>query len=103
MRLPSERIAQAVQAGRPKNLPAYTGMEPCATLGLDFYCFEQKKIERTHRTAIENSCLSCPLMDECLNWAIYQEQYYYWAGTTAKERANIRRKYNIYAQRIDVA
>lgn len=104
MRLPSERIAQAVAAGRPENLPAYTGTEPCATLGLDFFCYEHTKLEKMHKRAIEDACTSCPLFNECLNWAVYNEQHYYWAGTTAKERANIRRKHNIYARKIyDVA
>ena len=104
VRLPSERIAQAVAAGRPTNLPAYTGTEPCATLGLDYYCYETTRITNMHKKAIEEACASCPLLDACLNWAIYNEQHYYWAGTTFKERAKIRSKYRIYARKIyDVA
>lgn len=104
MRLPSERIARAVAAGRPTTLPAYTGMEPCATLGLDWFCYETNMITAEHKRGIESACKSCPLMDECLNWAVYNEQHYYWAGTTARERAAIRRKHNIYARKIyDVA
>lgn len=104
MRLPSERIAQAVAAGRPNNLPAYTGTEPCATLGLEYFCYEQSQLENIHRKTIKEACMSCPMLDECLNWAIYNEQHYYWAATTAKERAAIRRKHNIYARKIyDVA
>lgn len=104
MRLPSERIAQAVAAGRPTNLPAYTGTEPCATLGLDYFCYETNMITTQHKRAIEQSCLACPMMDACLNWAIYSEQHYYWAATTAKERAVIRRRHNIFARKIyDVA
>jgi hypothetical protein len=93
-----------VAAGRPTRLPAYTGMEPCATLGLDFYCYETNKIDRLHEETIKKACLGCPLFDECLNWAIYNEQHYYWAATTSAERAKIRRRHNIWARKIyDIA
>lgn len=91
-------------AGRPTTLPAYTGTEPCATLGIEYFCYENAQIERLHKKTIQEACASCPMLDACLNWAIYNEQHYYWAGTGPKERAAIRSRYGIHARKIyDVA
>lgn len=38
------------------------------------------------------ACDRCPVKWYCREWAIAYEHYGFWAGTTAKERARIRRK-----------
>ena len=37
-------------------------------------------------------CGRCPVVQECLSWAIRREEFGVWGGTTARERAAIRRE-----------
>ena len=37
-------------------------------------------------------CASCPVREKCLEWAIKREEFGVWGGTTARERAAIRRE-----------
>ena len=37
-------------------------------------------------------CARCPLRMKCLEWAIAREEFGVWGGTTARERAAIRRE-----------
>jgi len=37
-------------------------------------------------------CATCPLRPKCLEWAIAREEFGVWGGTTARERAAIRRE-----------
>ena len=36
-------------------------------------------------------CARCPVVDECLAWALEHEDYGVFGGTTADERAELRR------------
>jgi WhiB family redox-sensing transcriptional regulator len=42
-------------------------------------------------TIQERVCASCPIVDNCLNWAVEHEWSGYWGGTGGKERTRIRR------------
>lgn len=37
-------------------------------------------------------CAGCPVRPRCLEWAILREEFGVWGGTTARERAAIRRE-----------
>jgi len=37
-------------------------------------------------------CAQCDLRMKCLDWAIAREEFGVWGGTTARERAAIRRE-----------
>lgn len=37
-------------------------------------------------------CANCEVRDRCLEWAIKREEFGVWGGTTARERAAIRRQ-----------
>jgi WhiB family redox-sensing transcriptional regulator len=44
-----------------------------------------------HRRAI-SICQSCPVQEECLTWALDNHEFYgIWGGTTARQRADMRR------------
>jgi WhiB family redox-sensing transcriptional regulator len=44
-----------------------------------------------HRRAI-SICQSCPVQAECLTWALDNHEFYgIWGGTTARQRADMRR------------
>ena len=40
-------------------------------------------------------CNTCPVMAECLEWALHHERYGIWGGTTPKDRREMRVKRNI--------
>ena len=46
-------------------------------------------------------CLQCPVNQQCLDYALKYEGYGYWAGTTAKERREIRQAKGIVINRSD--
>jgi len=57
----------------------------------DFYSHEEE--DRTPiPDRIRGLCESCPVNEACLEYAIKNENYGFWAGTTARERKNIRRE-----------
>lgn len=37
-------------------------------------------------------CAECPVREICLEWAIRREEFGVWGGTTARERAAMRRE-----------
>ena len=37
-------------------------------------------------------CAACPVREKCLEWAIKREEFGVWGGTTARERASLRRE-----------
>ena len=40
----------------------------------------------------KSHCAVCPVRPECLEWAISREEFGVWGGTTARERAALRRE-----------
>lgn len=43
-------------------------------------------------------CSRCPVREECLEWAVAHEEYGFWGGTTARERARMRSRRGISLQ-----
>lgn len=37
-------------------------------------------------------CAVCPVRQKCLEWAVTREEFGVWGGTTARERAALRRE-----------
>lgn len=93
MRLPGKRLTRKVTAGYSIGYPAFTGAEPCSIIGPDPYFEPQLTPEQEH--TLREGCDACPLVQQCFDWAVYHEAYHYWAGTTAAQRREIRRKHNI--------
>ena len=40
-------------------------------------------------------CNGCPLVSECADYAIHNEQHGFWGGLSPSDRANIRKRRNI--------
>ena len=95
MRFPSERIALAIEAGLPHRGPAFTGSEPCVTIGYEFYEESDHNPTRRMQAMYREVCNNCPMVLYFFTWAIHREKHLYWAGLTSKERASVRRIYNI--------
>ena len=93
MRFQSERFLEGmVEPGTGKEYPAFTGTEPCSTIGNDFFCDD---MEHQYDEILFAACNKCPLIKECFNWALHNEPYFYWGASTAADRKKLRKKYNI--------
>ena len=97
MRLQSERfLAQLVESGTPK-YPAFTGKEACASVGSEMFCTDEKDF--SHYEVPRGICMQCPLLKECFNWALHNEDFHYWGASSAHDRKEIRRLYRIERKR----
>lgn len=97
MRLQSERfLVQLVEPGTPK-YPAYTGKEACASVGSEMFCTDEKDF--SHYEVLRGICMQCPLLKDCFNWALHNEDFHYWGGSSANDRKQIRHIYRIERKR----
>ncbi|MHB8513255.1 MAG: WhiB family transcriptional regulator [Actinomycetota bacterium] len=65
-------------------------LDNAACEGLDpelFYAEGGQAIARA-----KSVCANCEARQRCLEWAIKREEFGVWGGTTARERASIRRQ-----------
>lgn len=85
--------------------PNYTGYEPCSQLGLEFFYYEEREVQPGKSKkgkstyididAAKRACSMCPMIQECLTWALHRERYGIWAGTTERERIAMRTRLGI--------
>lgn len=73
-------------------------------LGTDTELFYKQEMARgipVSERAI-SLCLTCPVIEPCLQYALDHEDYGYWAGTTSRERRAMRIKLKITLRRPEV-
>ena len=70
-------------------LPDFKGLARCAEPDVypDLFFDETPAVI----AAAKSLCAECPMIDECLNYALTVDQYGVWGGTSAKERKQLRR------------
>jgi WhiB family redox-sensing transcriptional regulator len=65
-------------------------LDEAACRGLDpelFYAESGSSIMRA-----KGFCAACPVQEKCLEWGVRREEFGVWGGTTARERAALRRQ-----------
>ena len=77
------------------DLPAYpqfTGSEPCATIDPAlYYAPETGDFNPSNRAVMRKACNEmCPMLAECFGWALHNEKWGFWAGTTETDRRYMR-------------
>jgi hypothetical protein len=73
-----------------------------ACIGLDpELFFLTNNIPRHIEKTLEKTCMSCPVFDACIDYALKVKVSGYWAGTTEKIRAEMRLFFDITPVRID--
>jgi WhiB family transcriptional regulator, redox-sensing transcriptional regulator len=80
----------ATMLGGTRRGKMYPFLEEASCRGLDpelFYAEGGASVARAKAV-----CAICPLRSKCLDWAIAREEFGVWGGTTARERAAIRRE-----------
>lgn len=48
--------------------------------------------------AVKKVCASCPVLEQCAEWAIHHEKWGIWGGLTPQERNKIRKQRNIFVE-----
>jgi hypothetical protein len=69
-------------------VPAWTDRALCAEIGVEPYFNNYERAKA--------SCLGCPVLNECLEWALgfdeWMDQYGIFGGTSPSERKRLRRE-----------
>lgn len=60
----------------------------CAGINTDMFYSDTGTVE--YESTLKEICLSCPVYDDCLEWAMAKETHGFWAGTNRRERKRIR-------------
>lgn len=82
MRRPRERFAPPY--------PPLTGSEPCTNDPELWFSTSQ-----SDRVIAEQECRACPVVRECLAWALAHEAFGVWGATSEDERARLRSVHRI--------
>ena len=84
----STRLTESLLvASQITTMPSFFDKGAC--IGADSRIFDDYS---KHHDLAAKVCSSCPIRQQCLNWAIENEQYGFWAGTTPAMRSRMRSK-----------
>jgi hypothetical protein len=73
-----------------------------ACIGLDpELFFPTNNISPKIEELLKKTCLRCPIFDDCLEYSLKVKVEGWWAGTSEKERVELRRFFHITPIRID--
>lgn len=71
--------------------PKFTGTEPCTQVGWEHFYLRDGSTGWTNLNQMRSLCAGCDMQVDCLEYALTNEHYGFWAGTTEKERERIRK------------
>lgn len=75
---------------------------PCAELGTDLFFLDRSDMHWvTTRNSLRKICNACPVQEACLEWSLRHEEFGWWGGYSAAERANMRREMGILLENIN--
>lgn len=63
--------------------------------------FPVGQLNPTTEKTLSRICMTCPVFDDCLDYALKVKVNGYWAGTTETKRVELRRFFKITPVRID--
>ena len=72
----------------------------CTSLDPELF-FPVGEMKQELAATLKRICFNCPIMDDCLEYALHVKVSGYWAGTNERERERLRRMFDIEAVRID--
>jgi WhiB family redox-sensing transcriptional regulator len=69
----------------------------CAGIATEEYYPDDRGNSRgtSRNSTLRRVCESCPIISDCANYALVNEQEGFWGGLSARARRDIRRKHNI--------
>ena len=72
----------------------------CTSLDPELF-FPIGEMKQELARTLKRICFNCPIMEDCLEYALHVKVSGYWAGTNERERERLRKLFNISAVRID--
>lgn len=72
--------------------PDFDGTQPCKDMDLELFFPESRVEEIETIKLLKPVCDRCQFASPCLEWAIVNREYGFWAGTTTDQRKSIIRK-----------
>jgi hypothetical protein len=85
--------------------PHFDGSQPCRSLDTEvFYPEDEDPAVKARKTKaameeLKPLCSSCAFSSPCLEWALKNNEYGIWAGTTEADRKMIKRQRNFSVKR----
>lgn len=74
------------------NAPFFDGTQPCAQSDPESW-FPEKHTNTHEVKAVMRVCQACEFKEPCLEYALKEDLWGIWGGTTERQRARIRRTY----------
>lgn len=75
----------------PMELPDLGGIGPCRDVDPDLF-FPGEALEETRAQELASLCGTCPVAEQCLEFALSRTEVGIWAGTTTAQRKKLRRR-----------
>lgn len=72
-------------------LPDFGGRQICSTVDPDLFFPDKPGQEAIHARKLAPMCQACPVKDLCLKYALEHSVEGIWAGTTTRQRRQLRR------------
>jgi hypothetical protein len=83
--------------------PAFDGTQQCASIGTSlFYPDNPSNVTVMEKQIIHQTCYSCRIQSQCLEWGLRHEEYGYWGGLSPNQRRELRRKVGIRLEVVPV-
>ena len=79
-------------------LPVFS--EPGNCIGIDTEVFFPETLNYENLPALKAVCNNCPVISECLEYALRVKVQGFWAGTTEIQRRHIRKRRKIVGQSV---
>lgn len=72
----------------------------CTSLDPELF-FPVGEMKKELAQMLKRICFNCPIMEDCLEYALHVKVSGYWAGTNERTRERLRKLFEIEAVRID--
>lgn len=72
----------------------------CTSLDPELF-FPVGEMKKELAATLKRVCFNCPIMENCLEYALHVKVSGYWAGTNEKDRVQLRKMFDIEPVRID--
>lgn len=73
-------------------LPQILEEAACHSVGVDLFFPDEEQPDHELITLAKSFCTSCPVLEQCFEHGMDNEEYGIWGGMTARERRSLRRK-----------
>jgi WhiB family redox-sensing transcriptional regulator len=84
-------LPNATSAWKRVSLPLFTALPACHGAEPEqFFCDDGGRVDGPEVAAARAVCERCPVIGECLDWALRHDVHGVWGGTTRTERTRRR-------------